>query len=170
MKAATPQKKNYTRRNTAMFYALMAQVPGYSREYQDVIKEGIIDGFLTKHYGSLHGREVGLSKLTDGEYRELINEMKFQIEEAKSKSQMRQEATRKRLVYLILNKLSEINVSTRNGFDDVNYHIKRIPFSKGRIIPQITTDELEGLLGAVRGYCDGIKKQQLKEMDKAFRN
>lgn len=166
----TTKKKNYTRRNTAMFYALMAQVPGYCREYQDVIKEGIIDGFLVKHYGVLHGREIGLTKLTDGEYRELINEMKYQIEEAKSKSLMQSEATRKRLVHLILNKLAEINVSTRNGFDDVNYHIRRIPYSKGRIIPQIPIDELPGLLGAVRGYCDAIKKQQLKELDKAYKN
>ncbi len=157
-------------RNTAMFYALIAQFPGYERKYQDVIKESIVNEFLELEHGKFHGRQLSISRLTDMEYHHLIKWLKGQVSEAKTKERLHEEAIRKKLINEILSTLSRINVHTSSGFEDVNYHILRIPYSKGRIIPRIPTDELPGLLGAVRGYCDGIKKQQLKEQAKAFRN
>ena len=55
------------RRNTALFYALMAQLPGYDRRYAELIKEGIVNSYLEQKYGERHRREIRLSKLDDAE-------------------------------------------------------------------------------------------------------
>jgi hypothetical protein len=52
----------------------------------------------------------------------------------------------------------------------VNYHIARLPISKGRTIPGIPTDDLPGLLGAVRAYCGVIRKKQQREQYLTERN
>lgn len=161
---AKSKKRAYSGRNTGIFYALIAQLPEYETKYKDLIKEGTIDEFLKSIYGCNHGRELRLSVLSDMEYREMINQLQWQVDEGKKRSVLQQEAIRKKLVSQILTTLSRIGVSVVNGnYNDVNYHIKRLPISKGRIIPQFRFDELENLLGAVRAYCDNIKKAQRKE-------
>ena len=126
------------RRNTAMFYALMRQLPHYDSAYQDVIKEGAIHDYLTRLYGEDHGRALSL---------------------------------RKRLTHQILSTFSRIGIEAKGSdYGVVNEHIRKLPISKGRIIPQFTLDELPRLLGAVRAYCDNIYKKQAKERQQALAN
>lgn len=167
----TSKKTSQTQRNTALFYALMAQFPGYDRRYAELIKEGIVNDYLTRKYGEGHRRAPRLSTLSDAEYNELIIGMRYQTERSKSTATLQQEATRKRLVHQILTALSRIGATVVNGdYNEVNYHIRRLPISKGRIIPQFTTDELPRLLGAVRAYADNIRKRQKKMEYLAERN
>ena len=157
-------KKHTAGLNTGMFYALISQLPGYDARFRDLIKEGAIDDFLTNRYGERHGRELRLSKLSAAEYRELIRDLKVRVNESKDAESLQKEAVRKRLVHQILAALSRIHVIVINGdYDEVNYHITRLPISRGRTIPGIPTDELPGLLGAVRAYCGVIKKRQQVE-------
>lgn len=154
-----------------MFYALMSQLPGYDARYREVIKEGILNDFLTRHYGERHNRSLRISELSDIEYCELIRDMRNQISECKSAAALQGEAVRKRLIHQILTALSRIGVAVVNGdYAGVNYHISRLPVSKGRTIPRIPTGELPNLLGAVRAYCDVIRKKQKAEKYLAARN
>lgn len=154
-----------------MFYALMSQLPGYDVRYRDVIKEGILNDFLTKHYGASHNRSLRISELSDAEYRDLIRDLGKQANEGKSVATLQDEAVRKRLIHQILTALSRIGVRVVNGdYGGVNYHISRLPVSKGRTIPRIPTGELPNLLGAVRAYCDVIRKKQKGENYLAVRN
>lgn len=156
--------KTTKRRNTAMFYALMRQLPHYDSAYQDVIKEGAIHDYLTRLYGENHGRALSLRALTDEEYEGLIQEMRRKVRNLKSPEQLRREATRKRIVHQILATFSRIGIEAKGSdYGVVNEHIRKLPISKGRIIPQFTLDELPRLLGAVRAYCDNIQKRQEKE-------
>ncbi|MDR1938279.1 MAG: hypothetical protein LBQ73_07260 [Tannerellaceae bacterium] len=171
MATTKTRKKVYSGRNTGMFYALIAQLDGYDSKYRDLIKEGVINDFLAKHYGEHHRRELRLSKLTDGEYRELISDLRNQVNEAKSVPKLQGEAVRRQLVHRILATLSKIGAVVINGdYSAVNYHIARLSLAKGRIIPRIPTDELPGLLAQARAYCDNVKKQQIKEMDLVAKN
>jgi hypothetical protein len=164
-------KKTYTVRNTAMLYALIAQLPGYDSRYSDLIKEGIVNDFLTKHYGDKHGRQLRVSLLSDAEYRELILDLKIQVNQAKTVKTLQGENVRKRLTHQILVALSRIGVTVINGdYGIVNYHISRIPASKRRILPQVPTDELPNLLAATRAYCTVIKRKQEEEREVAFKN
>ena len=159
------------RRNTAMFYALMRQLPHYDSAYQEVIKEGAIHDYLTRRYGEDHGRALSLRALTDEEYAGLIQEMRRKVHNLKSPEQLRREALRKRLTHQILATFSRIGIEARGSdYGVVNEHIRKLPISKGRIIPQFTLDELPNLLGAVRAYCDNIHKRQLKEQRQALAN
>lgn len=153
----TAKKKHPTRRNTALFYALIAQFPGYDRRYVETIKEGVVNDYLVHKYGRNHCREPRLSTLNDAEYRELILGLRYQIEECKTAETLQREATRKRLVHQILTALSRIGATVENGdYSLVNDHIRRLPISRGRIIPEFPTDELPRLLGAVRAYADNL--------------
>lgn len=163
--------KTTKRRNTAMFYALMRQLPHYDSAYQDVIKEGAIHDYLTRLYGENHGRALSLRALTDEEYEGLIQEMRRKVRNLKSPEQLRREATRKRIVHQILATFSRIGIEAKGSdYGVVNEHIRKLPISKGRIIPQFTLDELTRLLGAVRAYCDNIYKKQAKERQQALAN
>lgn len=171
MATATKKKKHFTGRNTALFYALMAQLPGYEQQYAELIKEGIINDFLTGMYGERHGREIRLSLLSDTEYSGLISNLQAQVNAGKNISRLQQEAARKHLVNQILRTLSRIGVTVVDGnWSEVNRHIRRLPISKGRIIPQFHFVELDNLLGAVRAYCDNILKQQREEKALAYQN
>jgi hypothetical protein len=157
----TTKKRIYNGRNTAMFYALIAQLDGYDSRYRDLIKEGVINDFLVKHYGERHDRELRLTKLTDGEYRELISDLRNQVNDSKSVSKLQGEAVRKQLIHRILGALSKIGATAVNGdYSVVNYHIARLSLANGRTIPRIPTDELPGVLAQVRAYCDNVKKKQ----------
>lgn len=159
------------RRNTALFYALMAQLPGYDRRYADVIKESIVEEYLERKHGPRHGREPRLSALNDDEFRELTAGLRADVRRSKSAADLQQEAVRKVLVHQILMTLSRIGATVTDGdYARVNYHIQRLPISKGRIIPQFSTDELPRLLGAVRAYAGNIRKRQLVEQALAERN
>lgn len=159
------------RRNTAMFYALLRQLPYYDSAYQDVIKEGAIHDYLSRLYGEAHGRALSLRGLTDEEYEGLIKEMRQKVRSLKSPEQLRGEALRKRLTHQILTTFSRIGIESKGGdYGVVNEHIRRLPISKGRIIPQFALDELPRLLGAVRAYCDNIHKRQLEERRQALAN
>lgn len=167
----TKKKRIYNGRQTNMFYALMAQLPGYDRGHADLIKEGIINDFLVHVYGQYHNRQLSLSKLSDIEYTELLADLQQQVGNGKSVACLQSEAIRKSMISKILKAFSRIGVTVVNGnYTDVNYHIRRLPISKGRIIPQFKFDELENLLGAVRSYCDNVLKQQHSEQDKAAKN
>jgi hypothetical protein len=168
---ATTKKRIYRGRNTAMFYALIAQLPGYSSQYKDLIKEGVIDEFLTKYYGVNHNMSLSLSALSDIAYNELILDLRAQVNDGKSRVRLQNEAIRKDFIHKILNTLSRIGVQVVDGdYSEVNYHILRLPISKGRTIPQFPIDELEKLLGAVRAYCGNMKKYQQKEQNLAEKN
>lgn len=159
------------RRNTALFYALMAQLPGYDRRYAELIKEGIVNSYLEQKYGERHRREIRLSKLDDAEYAELVADLRSRVRQGKTVADLQREATRKTLVHQILLTLSRIGATVVGGdYEQVNYHIRRLPISKGRIIPQFGTEELPRLLGAVRAYADNIRKRQREEMALAERN
>lgn len=159
------------RRNTAMFYALLRQLPYYDSAYQDVIKEGAIHDYLTRLYGEAHGRALSLRDLTDEEYDGLIKEMRRQVSDLRSPEQLQREALRKRLTHQILSTFSRIGIEAKGSdYGVVNEHIRRLPISKGRIIPQFALDELPRLLGAVRAYCDNIHKRQLEEQRQALAN
>lgn len=159
------------RRNTAMFYALLRQLPYYDSAYQDVIKEGAIHDYLSRLYGEAHGRALSLRALTDEEYEGLIKEMRRQVSDLKSPEQLRLEALRKRLTHQILTAFSRIGIEAKGSdYGVVNEHIRRLPISRGRIIPQFALDELPRLLGAVRAYCDNIHKRQLEEQRQALAN
>lgn len=163
--------KTTKRRNTAMFYALMRQLPHYDSAYQEVIKEGAIHDYLTRLYGENHGRALSLRALTDEEYEGLIQEMRRKVRNLNSPEQLRREATRKRIVHQILATFSRIGIEAKGSdYGVVNEHIRKLPISKGRIIPQFTLDELPRLLGAVRAYCDNIQKRQEKERQQALAN
>lgn len=167
----TKKKRIYTGRQTNLFYALMAQLPGYDRQYADLIKEGIVDDFLTRLYGPHHKRPASLSRLSDAEYSELLADLQGQVGSGKSIARLQTEAVRRAMVNKILKAFSRIGVTVVGGdYTTVNYHIRRLPISKGRIIPQFRFDELEKLLGAVRAYCDNLLKQQRKEQASAERN
>ncbi|MCD8267542.1 MAG: hypothetical protein LUD46_03165 [Parabacteroides sp.] len=149
----------------------MIQLPNYERLYADLIKEGIINSYLERKYGVMHGRETRLTALSDQEYSELISDLQNKVNQSKSITRLQQEAARKVFVKQILGALSGIGVTVVNGdYSLVNYHIRRLPIAKGRIIPQFRFEELERLLGAVRAYCDNIVKQQQKERLTAFNN
>ena len=159
------------RRNTAMFYALLRQLPCYDSAYQDVIKEGAIHDYLSRLYGEAHGRALSLRDLTDEEYEGLIKEMRRKVFALWSPEQLQREALRKRLTHQILSTFSRIGIEAKGSdYGVVNEHIRRLPISKGRIIPQFTLDELPRLLGAVRAYCDNIHKRQLEERRQALAN
>ncbi|MDR1646029.1 MAG: hypothetical protein LBS05_09480 [Tannerellaceae bacterium] len=167
----TAKKRQYNGRNTGMFYALMAQLPGYNAGYKDLIKEGVINDFLTKHYGERHGRSLRISTLSDAEYRELLHELNAQVSAGKTNAALQGEAIRKRFTHQILSTLSRIGATVVNGdYTKVNYHIRRIPASGGRILPQISADELPNLLAATRAYCGNIKRQQERERAIAAQN
>lgn len=164
-------KRQYSGRNTGMFYALMAQLPGYRGEYKEIIKEGVINDFLTARYGAHHYRPLRLSTLSDVEYRNIIIELKARVAEGKTAATLQGEAVRKRLIHQILSTLGRIGVTTADGdYTHVNYHIRRIPASKERTLPQIPTGELPNLLAAVRAYCGVMKKRLEKEHSIAKRN
>ncbi len=159
------------RRNTAMFYALLRQLPCYDSAYQDVIKEGAIHDYLTRLYGEAHGRVLSLRDLTDEEYEGLIKEMRRKVFAQWSPEQLQREALRKRLTHQILSTFSCIGIEAKGSdYGAINEHIRKLPISKGRIIPQFTLDELPSLLGAVRAYCDNIHKRQLEEQRQALAN
>lgn len=159
------------RRNTAMFYALLRQLPCYDSAYQDVIKEGAIHDYLTRLYGEAHGRALSLRDLTDEEYEGLIKEMRRKVFALWSPEQLQREALRKRLTHQILSTFSRISIEAKGSdYGAINEHIRKLPISKGRIIPQFTLDELPSLLGAVRAYCDNIHKRQLEEQRQALAN
>lgn len=154
-----------------MFYALLRQLPYYDSAYQDVIKEGAIHDYLSRLYGEAHGRALSLRALTDEEYEGLIKEMRRQVSDLKSPEQLRLEALRKRLTHQILTAFSRIGIEAKGSdYGVVNEHIRRLPISRGRIIPQFALDELPRLLGAVRAYCDNIHKRQLEEQRQALAN
>lgn len=154
-----------------MFYALLRQLPCYDSAYQDVIKEGAIHDYLTRLYGEAHGRALSLRDLTDEEYEGLIKEMRRKVFAQWSPEQLQREALRKRLTHQILSTFSRIGIEAKGSdYGAINEHIRKLPISKGRIIPQFTLDELPSLLGAVRAYCDNIHKRQLEEQRQALAN
>ena len=154
-----------------MFYALLRQLPCYDSAYQDVIKEGAIHDYLSRLYGEAHGRALSLRDLTDEEYEGLIKEMRRKVFALWSPEQLQREALRKRLTHQILSTFSRIGIEAKGSdYGVVNEHIRRLPISKGRIIPQFALDELPRLLGAVRAYCDNIHKRQLEERRQALAN
>jgi len=165
------KKKQYTGRKTNMFYAVMAQLPNYSKEHADLIKEGLIHDFLERHYGKNHGRSLRLTSLTDMEFSELLQELQQQVNTGKNIPQLQSEAIRKKLVHQILATFSRIGITASGGdYTVINDHIRRLPISKGRIIPQFRFNELDSLLGAVRAYCGNIQKKQQKERMAAAKN
>lgn len=167
----TTKKKHPARRNTALFYALIAQFPGYDRRYVELIKEGVINDYLVHKYGKDHRREPRLSTLSDAEYDELILGLRYQTGESKTAETLQREATRKRLVHQILTVLSRIGATVVNSdYSVVNEHIRRLPISRGRIIPEFPTDELPRLLGAVRAYADNLKPRIRREKKLARMN
>jgi hypothetical protein len=144
-----------------MFYALITRLPGYRPEYKDVIKEGVINDFFTARFEADHRRALSLSKLSDMEYSELVSGLRSQVEKSATAGQLQGEFVRKTFIHRILKALTRIGAYVENGdYSAVNYHISRLPISKGRIIPQITTEELPRLEKAVYDYCDNIRKKQ----------
>lgn len=163
--------KKTNARQTSAFYALISQLPDYDKSFQEEIRNGVIDSYLTEVYGKDHGKPVSLSLLSDEDYQGLLANLKREVNKCKSIERLQREATRKKMISQILRAFTRIGVTAVNGnYEAVNYHILRLPISKGRIIPQFHDDELVNLLGAVRAYCDNILKQQKKEQSQASKN
>lgn len=171
METTKARKRTGKSRNTAMFYALIGQLPGYDRRYAEVIKESVVDDYLTARHGELHGREARLTALSDAEYAEMLDGLRRRVEACKTAATLQREAMRKRLVHQILTALSRIGVTAPGGdYSAVNDHIRHLPISKGRVIPQFADDELPRLLGSVRAYCDYVRRKQQEERAVARRN
>lgn len=98
----TTKKRTYHGRNTGMFYALMGQLPGFDRRYQDVIKESIVNEFFERECGKHHGRDLKISTLSDMEYNLLIRWLRGQVNEAKTKEALQDEAIRKGFIHKII--------------------------------------------------------------------
>lgn len=169
----TSTNKKQTR-NTGLFYGYLKRIPGYDPAEVETIKGGVIESFLIGKYGVAHGRRVGLSSLTDAEYNELLADLRRQVNVAtdtdRLKAELNEKAVRKDWYHRIFKQLSRIGVSTNNGYDDVNRHIRGLPISRGRVLPAISLDELPELFKAICSYCDNILKKQRKEQAIAERN
>lgn len=157
------------KRNTAKFYALLQQLPGYRKDLQAECKEIEVMDFYMAKYG--HCRSTSLSSLSDEEYSELLADMRKRAENSMTRSKWVETKERNYYYNKIFLALSKIGVQVESGYyDEVNYHILRIPISRKRILPAIPTTDLPDLLNAVYGYVDGMKKQQAKEQGLAVVN
>jgi len=65
----TTKKRTYKNRNTGLFYVYLKRLPGYDPTAVEAIKGGVIESYLIGKYGVDHGRRIGLSELTEIEYR-----------------------------------------------------------------------------------------------------
>lgn len=156
-------KRIYKGRRTDIFFALIKQLPDYSPSRKEVIKKDIVSDFLEEIYGKNHNRSLSLRSLSDKEYDDLINYLKGRVRDSKILAQLQEEGVRREFTHKILSQLSRIGVHNTDGdYTEVNYHIRRLPISKGRVIPQFETEELGRLLAAVRAYCDNTLKKQAK--------
>lgn len=160
--------KKQNKRNTAMFYALLSQMPGYNKTFQTECKEIEVSDFLTSKYGRCES--TSLSSLSDTDYDQLINTMRRRLAGLSNKTALIDQVERKKLINQILTAFSRIGIVAKGDYVTINYHIRKLPISKGRIIPQFNTSELPSLLGAVRGYTDAISKRQQKEQLLANKN
>lgn len=170
----TTKKRTNKSRNTGLFYGYLKRLPGYDPSEVEVIKGGVIESYLIGKYGAAHGRRIGLSSLTDAEYAELLADLKRQVNLATDtgslKAELNEKAIRKDWYHRIFKQLARIGVSTVNGYDEANRHIRSLPISRGRILPAIPLDKLPELFKAVCSYCDNILKKQQKERNAAFYN
>lgn len=170
----TTKKRISKSRNTGLFYGYLKRLPGYDQAEVETIKGGVIESFLIGKYGVSHGRKISLTGLTDREYDELLVDLKRQINIATSPdrlaAELTEKAVRKDWYHRIFKKLSRIGISTINGYDDANRHIRSLPISRGRILPAIPLEELPDLYKAVCSYCDNRLKKQRKEQAIAEQN
>lgn len=170
----TTKKRVYKGRNTGLFFGYLKRITGYTDCERECIASGVIDCYLVGKYGNCHGRRVSLSELTDQEYEELLDDLKRQVNVSTRPEQvlneLQEKAIRKDWYHRIFGRLSRIGVSTVNGYEDANLHIRSLPISRGRILPAISLDELPDLFKAVCSYCDNIQKKQQKERASAFKN
>lgn len=168
------KKRVYKGRNTGMFYGYLKRIAGYTDSERENIAGGVIDGYLIGKYGSHHGRRVSLSELTDQEYEGLLDDLRRQVNISTDPKllagELQEKAIRKDWYHRIFKQLSRIGVSTINGYDDANRHIRSLPISRGRILPAIPLNELSDLFKAVCSYCDNIQKKRQKEQATAFKN
>lgn len=168
------KKRVYKSRNTGLFYGYLKRLPGYDPAEVETIKGGVIESFLAGKYGAGHGRRVGLSSLTDTEYGELLLDLKRQVhlsaDTDRLKAELNEKAMRKDWYHRIFKQLSRIGVSTLEGYEEANRHIRSLPVSRGRILPAIPLDELPKLYRAVCSYCDNRLKKQRKEQAAAEMN
>lgn len=154
--------KKSNKRNTAIFYAILSQMPGYNKAFQKECKEIEVSDYMIGKYGKCES--TSLSALSDTDYNELINAMRVRLAGISSKNTLIDQIERKKMINQILRAFTIIGVNVIDSdYTLVNDHIRKLPLSKGRIIPQFKTAELPALLGAVRGYTDAIKKRQQKE-------
>lgn len=168
------KKPVYKGRNTGLFYGYLKRLAGYKEDAKEDIAHGVIDCYLTGKHGERHGRRVSLSELTDAEYAELLDDLIRQVSVSTDPDRLSRElnekAVRKDWYHRILQRLSRIGVSTTNGYDEVNRHIRSLPISRGRILPAMAVEELPELFKAVCSYCDNISKRQREEQAIAGRN
>ena len=150
-------KTKNKKRNTGLFYALLKQQPEYDSRYSDVIKKGIVENFtfITRAGKSTYS----LSELSDDEYSRLIEEMKESAKKQIDIEKAVEDKTRRKLISDILRKLGTIQITTTNGYADVNKFIESLKGSKGRIY-KYKTEELPGLFRAVCDAVDFYKKKQ----------
>ncbi|MCD8177288.1 MAG: hypothetical protein LUE98_07645 [Tannerellaceae bacterium] len=150
-------------RSTATFFALLKQMKGYNKAFHKECKEIEVTEFLKGEYGE-GVYSVSLTALSDQEYTELIESMRYRLKEECNPTKMIEKAERREIIHAIIQTFSRIGVYVvNNDWRELNKHIRSLPISKGRIIPQIETRELPSLLSAVRAYCDNIAKKQKKE-------
>lgn len=170
-----PKKKRVCKgRNTGLFYGYLKRIAGYTNEGRDDIAHGTIEGYLIGKYGSRHGRRISLKELTDVEYDELLTDLRQQVNVSTDTEQLKTELNKKAIhtdwCHQIFKQLSRIGVSTVNGYEDANRHVRSLPISRGRILPAIPVDEMPDLFKAICSYCDNVLKKQHGERDKAARN
>ena len=170
----TTKKRVYKSRNTGLFYGYLKRIPGYDPAEAETIKGGVIESYLIGKYGAGHGRRISLSALTDAEYSELLLDLKRQVhlstDTDRLKAELNEKAIRKEWYHRIFKQLSRIGVSTLNGYEEANRHIRSLPISRGRILPAIQLGELPNIHKAVCSYCDNRLKKQRKEQAIAEKN
>ncbi len=134
---------------------MLKQQPGYHPQYKGLVKENIIRNF-TRQNGILPTSK--LSDLTDKEYEQLIREMQQDALLNQQKKEWLNESIRREYISKIFHKLSELDVTTAKGYEQVNFHIKRLKGFGERIIPEFTTEELPSVFKAVCNYVDYYKE------------
>lgn len=172
MKAKTTKTKA-GKRNTGMFYAILATLP----EYQEAMKvrkdktalrqeckEIEITDFLKAKYGEGGCYSGSLTALSDEDYAELLASMEKRAIDMTSKEKMYDEQKRKHFFAQMFTALGEIGVNVHSGYyRESNRHIESLPIMRGRTLKNVPTEELPAVVSALRAYCDNIAKKQAKE-------
>lgn len=168
--ATKSKKRQYSGRNTGSLYWRLSQLPDYNVKYRELIKEGAINDLYITLYGENHRKSLHLRDMTDRDYQLLLDDLDRRIKKTKTLDDYYKQEERRRKISKIFKAFERMGLRVTGNYEEVNTHIKRIALSKGRIIPQIPTEELDTLYKAVCSYCDYYVKKQKEEHSLTLKN